>query len=230
MGCPGGNCGTARPAGVISLPARKASRRSLLLRYRHRFAPQHLNMTVGWLGERHLLRCHERSVDGTTFVRDDIGLHPPHATNLPPQILQLFTPLSTVDLRSEDAGDNWIRPQQHGFSATQFQDIALHPSNRFFRLRHSDNGTNFLQPDGTWRRADFGDGGYASSIKTPATPPTDDVPHLLQPENNYSRLWPFLTSIRRRTTAGSFSNCTTNRIRCLDNVLFYAPMTSARHC
>ena len=29
------------------------------------------------------------------------------------------------------------------------------------RLCTIDNGTNFLRPDGTWFRADFGDGGYA---------------------------------------------------------------------
>jgi hypothetical protein len=49
-----------------------------------------------------------------------------------------------------------------GFSATQFQSIAVHPTDRNLSIGGTqDNGTEFLMPNGKWKRADFGDGGYS---------------------------------------------------------------------
>lgn len=49
-----------------------------------------------------------------------------------------------------------------GYSATQFQSIAVHPTDRNFSIGGTqDNGTEFLMPNGKWKRADFGDGGFA---------------------------------------------------------------------
>jgi hypothetical protein len=48
------------------------------------------------------------------------------------------------------------------YSATQFQSIAVHPTDRNFSIGGTqDNGTEFLMPNGKWKRADFGDGGFA---------------------------------------------------------------------
>jgi photosystem II stability/assembly factor-like uncharacterized protein len=64
--------------------------------------------------------------------------------------------------RSNDAGLTWIDLNNTAFSATQFQSVAVHPTDPKFSIGGTqDNGTNFLKPDGTWTRVDFGDGGYA---------------------------------------------------------------------
>ena len=64
--------------------------------------------------------------------------------------------------RSNDAGLHWIDLNNTTFSATQFQSVAVHPTDPKFSIGGTqDNGTNFLKPDGTWTRVDFGDGGYA---------------------------------------------------------------------
>ena len=64
--------------------------------------------------------------------------------------------------RSADAGLTWTSLNNATFSATQFESLATHPIDRQFMIGGTqDNGTNFLQPNGTWTRADFGDGGFA---------------------------------------------------------------------
>ncbi len=64
--------------------------------------------------------------------------------------------------RSSDKGLHWIDRNTTTFSATQFQSVAVHPTDPKFSIGGTqDNGTNFFQPNGTWTRVDFGDGGYA---------------------------------------------------------------------
>ena len=64
--------------------------------------------------------------------------------------------------RSGDAGVTWTDRNNTTFSATQFQSVAVHPTDPKFSIGGTqDNGTNFFKPNGTWTRVDFGDGGYA---------------------------------------------------------------------
>src|SRR5947208_1420898 len=65
--------------------------------------------------------------------------------------------------QSIDAGVTWLRDRNTAtFSATQFQGIAVHPTDPNFSIGGTqDNGTNFFRPNRTWHRVDFGDGGYA---------------------------------------------------------------------
>jgi photosystem II stability/assembly factor-like uncharacterized protein len=65
--------------------------------------------------------------------------------------------------QSTDAGVTWLKDRNNStFSATQFQSIAVHPTNPNFSIGGTqDNGTNFFRPNRTWTRVDFGDGGYA---------------------------------------------------------------------
>ena len=64
--------------------------------------------------------------------------------------------------RSNDGGGHWIDRNASTFSATQFQSIAVHPTDPNFSIGGTqDNGTNFFRPDRTWTRVDFGDGGYS---------------------------------------------------------------------
>ena len=64
--------------------------------------------------------------------------------------------------KSTDSGLDWTSLNNSSFSATQFQGLGLHPSDRYFSLGGTqDNGTELLMPDATFTRADFGDGGYS---------------------------------------------------------------------
>ncbi len=71
--------------------------------------------------------------------------------------------------QSLDAGLDWIDRNTTTYSATQFQSVAVHPTDPKFSIGGTqDNGTEFLHSDGTWSRADFGDGGYALIDQTAA--------------------------------------------------------------
>ncbi len=63
--------------------------------------------------------------------------------------------------RSTDGGHNWTSLNTATFSATQFQGLSVHPTDSVFTIGGTqDNGTQFLMPNHTFTRADFGDGGY----------------------------------------------------------------------
>lgn len=112
------------------------------------------------------------------------------------------------------------------FSATQFQDIALHPFDRFFTIGGTqDNGTNFLQPNGTWRRADFGDGGYALIDQTAGDTTNVTMYHTYFNQRNSILGYGRVFNVNQAQDNGwTFLNCNVTGIRCADNVLFYAPM------
>jgi hypothetical protein len=64
--------------------------------------------------------------------------------------------------KSAGFGLNWTSLNNTSFSATLFQGLALHPTDRNFSIGGANrNGTVFFRPDGTWTRADFGDCGTA---------------------------------------------------------------------
>lgn len=64
--------------------------------------------------------------------------------------------------RSSDGGGHWIDHNTSTFSTTQFQSIAVHPTDPNFSIGGTqDNGTNFFQPNRVWTRVDFGDGGFS---------------------------------------------------------------------
>jgi hypothetical protein len=64
--------------------------------------------------------------------------------------------------KSTDGGHTWQDINTFGFLATQFQSVAVHPTDPQFTIGGTqDNGTIFRKPDGSFIRADFGDGGYA---------------------------------------------------------------------
>src|SRR5207237_4237121 len=68
-------------------------------------------------------------------------------------VWKTITGLTTVD---------WIDINTSTFSATQFQSVAIHPTDRNFSIGGTqDNGTEYFQSSALWKRADFGDGGYA---------------------------------------------------------------------
>ncbi len=101
---------------------------------------------------------------GTTFTASVQTLHvDSHMVGVAPSNPSVvYTGNDGGVWRSNDAGLNWSDLNNGTFSATQFQSVAIHPSDDTFSIGGTqDNGTNFLKPDGTWHRIDFGDGGFA---------------------------------------------------------------------
>jgi photosystem II stability/assembly factor-like uncharacterized protein len=106
-----------------------------------------------------------RSTDGgDTFQQFAQGLHvDTHAIEYAPSNPSIMYFGSDGGIwRSTDEGQTWEARNNDDYHATQFQSIAIHPTDPQFLLGGTqDNGTEFLQPDATWIRTDGGDGGYA---------------------------------------------------------------------
>jgi hypothetical protein len=106
----------------------------------------------------------KRTTNGSSFSVSETGLHADtHAIVVAPSNANIvYTGNDGGIYRSDNAGASWTSLNKAGFNATQFQSIALHPSDRWFSIGGTqDNGTEWLRPDNTWTRADFGDGGFA---------------------------------------------------------------------
>ena len=176
---------------------------------------------------------HSRSTDGgDTFTGFSAGLHvDSHSIEYAPSNPNVMYFGSDGGIwQSTDEGLTWIDRNNTSYHATQFQSIAIHPTDREFLIGGTqDNGTEFRQPDATWIRTDGGDGGY-SLIDQNAT----DLINVVQ----YHTYFNNTTSIgfARRLSAnppvGGWSTfgCpgfggTNNGIICpAQSVLFYAPM------
>ncbi len=101
---------------------------------------------------------------GTTFASSTTGLHADvHAIAIAEANPAVIYHGNDGGIwKSGDSGLNWRSLNNTTFSATQFQGLALHPSDAVFSLGGTqDNGTELLQPDNTFTRSDFGDGGYS---------------------------------------------------------------------
>jgi hypothetical protein len=110
----------------------------------------------------------QRSGDGgTTFFRDDTGLHSDaHSIFIDP-----LTAPATVWFANDGgiwkrqdaaAGATWQNRNNVSLGTLQFQSIAIHPKDRFFMIGGSqDNGTEAQQTSsGNWTGAESGDGGF----------------------------------------------------------------------
>ena len=106
-----------------------------------------------------------RSIDGAqTFVRADTKLHADtHAIEFAPSNpMIVYAGNDGGIFKSTDSGATWTSLNTTGFNATQFYSLSSHPLDRFFTLGGTqDNGTEMSNLDGSWVRADFGDGGFA---------------------------------------------------------------------
>jgi hypothetical protein len=129
--------------------------------------------------------------------------------------------------RSSNGGGFWTSLNTTGFNATQFQSLALHPSDPNYLIGGTqDNGTERQRPDGTWTRTDFGDGGFALIDQNATNTTTVRQYHTYF--NQVNNLIAFSTS----TSSTAFENWTlfgcggtANGISCTDTaVLFYAPI------
>jgi hypothetical protein len=143
---------------------------------------------------------------------------------------------------SSDSSKKWIDINTKGFSATQFESIAVHPTNATFSIGGTqDNGTIFFKPDGSIVRADFGDGGYAvidqSAKNTEAVTMyhtyfnvTDDLigfSRVLKTSCAEEGEWSFLGIYTGDVDPTVHCDGTTDRfngIQITDSVNFYAPI------
>jgi hypothetical protein len=183
---------------------------------------------------------------GASFNRTDNGVHTDtHAFAVAPSLPStVYTGNDGGIYKSTDYGQTWTSLNGPSFSATQFESIAYHPSDRQFMIGGTqDNGTLMKRPDGSWLEADGGDGGSSLIDRNAVDTVTVSMYHTFFNRSNPNGLIGF---DRAYTTAcasqgswafrgcgqGTFSqlNCdgvpysTTNGISCDDSVLFYAPM------
>lgn len=132
--------------------------------------------------------------------------------------------------RSVDGGMTWSSLNTAGFTATQFESIAVHPTDPNFTIGGTqDNGTPFLMPDGvTWTLADFGDGGFSAIDQN--APDTTNVTmyHTYFNETGIQIGFAQVTSVANAQGGGwNFFGCggfLISGINCSDSVLFYAPL------
>jgi len=168
-----------------------------------------------------------KSTDGgTTFAASQNSLHADsHAIAIAPgNPLIIYEGNDGGIFRSADGGATWTSRNTPGFNATQFESVAVHPSDPNFTIGGTqDNGTEFLQPSGAWTRADGGDGGFSAIDQGAADTSTVTMYHT------YFNSTGSQIGFARVTTVGSpwsFFGCggATNGISCSDSVLFYAPL------
>ena len=173
-----------------------------------------------------------RTLDGTNFTRIDTGLHADtHAVAVAPSNPNVVYFGSDGGVwRSNNQGTSWSSINTAGFNATQFQSIAVHPTDRNFSIGGTqDNGTNFFRPDATWTRADFGDGGFAL-IDQSATDTTNVTMYhtYFNQTNNLIGFGRVTLTANAHDNGWGFLGCNgtvaNNGFRCADTVLFYAPM------
>ena len=177
-------------------------------------------------------RLHAISVNGgASFTNFDAGLHADtHAITVAPSNSHIVYHGNDGGIfKSTDAGHTWTSQNVAGFNATQFQSIALHPTDPNFSIGGTqDNGTNMYTPAGKWKRIDFGDGGYTAIDQNAGT----DVVNVTMYHTYFNATGNLIAFARVTDTAsasdGSWSllGCggTSNGIGCSDAVLFYAPM------
>jgi photosystem II stability/assembly factor-like uncharacterized protein len=175
-----------------------------------------------------------RSTTATpSFSQSDAGLHADsHATAYavtnPVGQHVVYAGNDGGIFKSTDGGATWSSLNNTGFSATQFESIAVHPTDPNFTIGGTqDNGTEFYHPNATWTRADFGDGGFARIDQTAANTSTVTMYHTYFNQTNNVIGFARVTSTANAQDNGwSFFGCggTANGISCGDDPLFYAPL------
>lgn len=169
---------------------------------------------------------------GASFATSASGLHvDSHVIAIAPSNPQVIYFGSDGGIyRSINAGATWTSLSNATYSATQFMSVAIHPIDPNFTIGGTqDNGTEMLRFDGTWRRTDFGDGGYAAIDQTSSAIGATMyhtyynsnaaggavMGYAFSEDVNAFENWAF----RGCQIAG-----TGNGITCTDSVLFYAPL------
>lgn len=169
---------------------------------------------------------------GTTFTVSTSNLHADVHTIVvaPSATSTIYLGCDGGIFKSTNAGVTWASKNTAGFSATQFQSVAIHPVDTKFSIAGAqDNGTSMYKPDGTWNRIDFGDGGYTlidqNAVNTTnvtmyhtyfnsTASPLLGLARVDLVSNAADGLWPFF----------GCNGVTGNGIACTGTVMFYAPI------
>lgn len=161
---------------------------------------------------------------GASFGDSAVGVHADNhvAVFAPSNPLIVYMGTDGGVYKSTNGGASFDPLNNEGFSATQFQSMALHPTDRELMIGGTqDNGTELRRPDGSWTRSQAGDGGYALIDQNAVNTSQVTMYHTFFNQTGSQITW------ERSTDAGatwSRFNCGSNGIPCTDNVLFYAPM------
>ena len=180
---------------------------------------------------------------GATFTESSSGLHADtHFIRIDPNNNStIYHGDDGGIFKSTSGGNTWSTLNTVPINSVQFSGIAVHPTDAKWSIGGTqDNGTNMRKSDGTWIRADYGDGGYALVDKnaTDTTNMTLYHTYFNQTGNliGFGRIlstacasdggWSFkgIYSGSRYTGANCDSTDTFNGIALSDPVLFYAPM------
>jgi FG-GAP repeat len=172
---------------------------------------------------------------GTSFTSNSTGLHvDTHAFAIAPSDPNIIYFGSDGGIwKTTNASATpivWTTLNNSTFSATQFQGLSLHPTDRNYLLGGTqDNGTQFLAPDGiTWIRSDGGDGGFTVIDQN-----APDTSNIVAYHTYFNSTGSQIGFSRATTTVppgdpnwNEFLGCggTANGINCADATLFYAPM------
>lgn len=182
------------------------------------------NVYVGGAAGTNIFR---RSTDGLATIpaSSTTNLHADcHVIKCAPSAPQtLYLGCDGGIYKSTDGGVTWTTKNTAGFSATQFQSIALHPIDPNFTIGGTqDNGTNKINPDGSHTRIDGGDGGYTLIDQNAADNTNVTMYHTYYNNSGQAGFSRALTS----PGAWTFFGCggTANGISCPSTTLFYAPM------
>jgi hypothetical protein len=173
-----------------------------------------------------------RTTNGSSFVASGNHLHADsHATAYAasnPSIV--YAGNDGGIFKSTDGGATWASKNTAGFSATQFESIAVHPTDPNFTIGGTqDNGTEFYKPNATWTRADSGDGGFAAIDQNAQNTTAVTIYHTYFSETNNTIGYALVTSTANATDnqwgfRGCNHNVSANDISCSELPLFYAPL------
>ncbi|MBP6821885.1 MAG: hypothetical protein KA368_10090, partial [Acidobacteria bacterium] len=173
-----------------------------------------------------------KSTNGTTFAASGTGLHADHHAIVfaPSNPTIVYEGNDGGIYKSTDTGASWTSLNNSTFSATQFQSVAVHPRDRNFSLGGTqDNGTNFYRPDGTWTRADFGDGGQVQIEQNSYDNTNVTAYHTYFNQTNAMGYARITNTANAQENGWTFFGCgfagTPNGMTCAaTSILFYAPM------
>ena len=169
---------------------------------------------------------------GATFAESNGGIHSDtHAIKIAPSNANIIYRGDDGGIwKSTNAGVDWMSLNNISFKATQYQSLALHPTDANFSIGGTqDNGTIHYAPAQTWNRIDYGDGGFALIDQN-----APDTSNVVMYHTYFNQTNNLLGFVRSDTVAGAFdnnwlffgcdANISGNGIACTDAVIFFAPM------
>ncbi len=174
------------------------------------------------------------SLDGaaTVFANTDVGTHADsHVIKIAPSDANTVYRGDDGGIwKSTDGGATWSSLNNTTFRATQFQSIAVHPTDQYLTIGGTqDNGTEKMTTGPTWIRSQAGDGGYTAIDQNAVDTTNVTMYHTFYNQVNSQ------IGYERSTNAGaswSFLGCsgtgTSNGVACSSAtttaVNFYAPV------